>query len=246
MLKDQKELLSAFNKHEVEYLVIGGHAVSEHSQPRATKDLDVFIRADAKNGEAVYRALADYGVPLSGVTPDDFIDKSDTIFQIGIEPNRIDILQSISGVTFDQAWKHRVESVIDGTVPAHFISREDLIENKLASGRYRDLGDVEALREAAVAQSVTPVTAPQTPAQPSAADRKMSTLENALPAELAGQFQWTGENGTVQSYRHLASGDYLYIDAPTGQFYDRDTNPITREAALKRVLPNQPEPGDSL
>ncbi len=156
MLKDQKELLSAFNKHEVEYLVIGGHAVSEHSQPRATKDLDIFIRADAKNSEAVYRALADYGAPLSGVTPDDFNQEPDTIFQIGVEPNRIDILQSIPAVSFDQAWKNRVDSVIDGAVPAHFISREDLIANKLATGRHRDLGDVEALREAARAQSDAP------------------------------------------------------------------------------------------
>jgi len=149
MLKDQKDLLSAFNKHEVEYLVIGGHAVSQHSQPRGTKDLDVFIRADEKNSERVYRALVEYGAPLTDVTSADFRNKPDTIFQIGIEPSRVDILQSIPVVTFDHAWNNRVDSTIDGTIPVHFISREDLIDNKLASGRFRDLADVEALREAA-------------------------------------------------------------------------------------------------
>ena len=151
MLTDQKELLSAFNEHGVEYLVIGGHAVSEHSQPRATKDLDIFIRSDRNNGERVYRALAAFGAPLSGISPADFDNQLDSIFQIGVEPDRIDILQSIPAVSFDQAWKNRVETIIDGSVPAHFISREDLIANKLATGRHRDLGDVESLREAALA-----------------------------------------------------------------------------------------------
>jgi hypothetical protein len=154
--------------------------------------------------------------------------------------------KNIPGVTFEQAWKHRIDALIDGTVLAHFISREDLIENKLASGRYRDLGDVEALREAALAQSVTLALPPQTPAPRGGEDRKISMLENALPPELARQFQWTGENGTVQSYRHIATGNYLHIDAPTGQFYDRDKNPITREAALERVFPTQHEHGVSL
>ena len=152
MLKDQKELLSAFNAHSVEYVVIGGHAVSEHSQPRATKDLDIFIRADQKNSEAVYRALVEYGAPVSGLSPADFRNNPESILQIGVEPSRIDILQSIPGVTFDQVWANRVESFVDETTPAHFISRDDLIANKLAVGRGQDLVDVEKMREAASAR----------------------------------------------------------------------------------------------
>ena len=154
MLKDQKELLSAFNAHSVEYVIIGGHAVSEHSQPRATKDLDIFIRADQKNSEAVYRALVEYGAPVSGLSPADFRNNPESILQIGVEPSRIDILQSIPGVTFDQVWANRVESFVDETTPAHFISRDDLIANKLAVGRNQDLADVEKMREAASARQL--------------------------------------------------------------------------------------------
>ena len=152
MLKDQTDLLRAFNAHKVEYLVIGGHAVGEHAEPRATKDLDLFIRSNKPNSEAVFRALAEYGAPLAGLTPEDFNDKPDSVFQIGVEPARIDILQSIPAVTFDQAWSNRIESTIDGQTRAYFISRDDLIQNKLATGRHRDLDDVERMRAAARAE----------------------------------------------------------------------------------------------
>jgi hypothetical protein len=151
MLKDQKELLSAFNAHSVEYVVIGGHAVSEHSQPRATKDLDILIRADQKNSEAVYRALVEYGTPVSDLSPADLHNNPESILQIGVEPSRVDILQSIPGVTFDQVWANRVESFVDEITRVYFISREDLIANKLAVGRNQDLADVEKMREAASA-----------------------------------------------------------------------------------------------
>lgn len=148
MDKDLKELLLAFNEHGVEYLVVGGYAVGVHSEPRATKDLDIFIRADAKNSEAVFRALGDYGAPLAGLTPENFRDEPASVFQIGVPPQRIDILQSIDGVAFADAWKDRTEALVDGEVPAYVISREHLIQNKLASGRTRDLADVEAIRDA--------------------------------------------------------------------------------------------------
>jgi len=151
--RDLKELLLALNAHEVEYLVVGGYAVGTHSEPRATKDLDIFIRADEKNSVSVYRALAAFGAPLQGLTPDDFKGESSSFFQIGAPPNRIDILQSIDGVSFDEAWKDRIDGVVDGSVSAHFISREHLIQNKLAAGRRQDLADVEALREAARSQN---------------------------------------------------------------------------------------------
>ncbi|MGH9598697.1 MAG: nucleotidyltransferase [Terracidiphilus sp.] len=149
MLKDQRELLSAFNAHGVKYLVVGGHAVSILAEPRGTKDLDVFIKPDEDNSKAVFAALAEYGAPLEGISPADFNDRPAAVFQIGVPPGRIDILQGISGVAFDEAWANRSEELIDGVTPAHLISREHLIRNKLASGRHQDLADVEKLREAA-------------------------------------------------------------------------------------------------
>ncbi|MBV8672379.1 MAG: hypothetical protein JOZ33_03005 [Acidobacteriaceae bacterium] len=146
--KDLKELLLAFNEHRVEYLVVGGYAVGVHSEPRATKDLDIFIRPDVKNSEAVFRALEAYGAPLEGLSAADFRSEPGAVFQIGVPPFRIDILQSIDGVAFDDAWKARVEGLVEGEVPAHVISREHLIQNKLATGRPQDLADVNAIREA--------------------------------------------------------------------------------------------------
>jgi hypothetical protein len=147
--KDLKELLLALNAHEVEYLVVGGYAVGVHSEPRATKDLDIFIRADEKNSVAVYRALAAYGAPVEDLTPDAFKNEPTSIFQIGMPPSRIDILQSIDGVSFDEAWQSRVESLVDGEIPAHVISRDHLIQNKLTTGRAQDIADVEAIRNSA-------------------------------------------------------------------------------------------------
>lgn len=146
MTEDLKELLRAFNAHAVKYLVVGGYAFGVHAEPRATKDLDLFIRSDEENGEAVFRALAQYGVPLGGLSPADFADGS--IFQIGQPPARVDILQHIDGITFDEAWEHRIEGAIDGEVAAGVISKDDLILNKLASGREQDLIDVKVLRAA--------------------------------------------------------------------------------------------------
>jgi Nucleotidyl transferase of unknown function (DUF2204) len=151
MFKDQTDLLLAFNAHNVDYLVIGGHAVGEHSQPRGTKDLDLFIRSDKRNSEAVFRALAEFGAPPSGLTPEDFHGHPESVFQIGVEPGRIDILQSIPAVAFDEAWPNRIESMVDDRTPAHFISPDDLIKNKLATGRHRDLDDVERISAAMAA-----------------------------------------------------------------------------------------------
>lgn len=149
MTPDQREFLYVLNAHKVKYLLIGGYAVGVHSQPRTTKDLDIFIRSDQENSEAVYRALADFGAPLAGYGPEDFYDG--TTFQIGQPPSRIDILQKIDGVEFDDSWESRVQGVVEGTtVPV--ISAEKLVQNKLASGRTRDLADVEAILATAQAK----------------------------------------------------------------------------------------------
>lgn len=112
MLKDQIDLLSELNAAGVEYLVIGGHAVNAYGVPRMTKDLDVLIRADETNSEAVYRALASFGAPLEGTSPADFRD-GESIFQIGVEPARVDIIQAVPGIAFDKAWNNRVAGTAD-------------------------------------------------------------------------------------------------------------------------------------
>lgn len=145
--EDLRQLLLALNAHGVDYLVVGGWAVGFHSEPRTTKDIDLFIRADDRNSKAVFQALAEFGAPLAGITPADFCDSPTSIFQLGQEPARADILQSIDGVAFDEAWGRRKQFSVEG-IEVNVISAEDLIINKLQSGRLRDLADVEAIREA--------------------------------------------------------------------------------------------------
>lgn len=147
MPKDLKDLLRAFNDHSVKYLVVGGYAFGVHAEPRATKDLDVLIRADEENSAAVFRALTQYGAPLDGLNPRDFMDGS--TFQVGRPPARVDILQRIDGLTFDEAWENRIEGLIDGEVHISVISKNDLIRNKLATGREQDALDVKTLRASA-------------------------------------------------------------------------------------------------
>jgi hypothetical protein len=147
MPKDLKELLRAFNDHAVKYVIVGGYAFGVHAEPRATKDLHLFIRSDEENSQAIFRALAQYGAPLGGLSPADFMEG--TVFQIGQPPARVDILQHIDGLSFDQAWENRIEGMLDGEIRTIVISKEDLIKNKLASGREQDLLDVKKLRTAA-------------------------------------------------------------------------------------------------
>jgi predicted nucleotidyltransferase len=146
MPTDLKELLRAFNDHAVKYLIVGGYAFGVHAEPRATKDLDIFIRSDEENSKAIFDALTQYGAPLAGLSPHDFMDG--TIFQIGQPPTRIDIVQHIDGITFDEAWGNRIEGLVDGEIKTAVISRNDLIRNKLAAGREQDLLDVKTLRAA--------------------------------------------------------------------------------------------------
>jgi hypothetical protein len=114
---------------------------------RATKDLDLLIRSDEANSAAVYRALSQYGAPLDGLSPQDFTDGS--TFQIGQPPARVDLLQHIDGLTFDEAWQNRIEGLLDREVQVNVISKDDLIRNKLASGREQDLLDAKKLRAVA-------------------------------------------------------------------------------------------------
>jgi hypothetical protein len=149
MCPDFKELLSVLNAHGVKYLVIGAYAVSIHAQPRATEDLDILVKADAENAEAVFSALARFGAPLEGLTPADFAQPG-PFFRMGREPVGVYILTTIPGVDFDDAWPRRVEAVVDSAtgLKASIISRQDLIDAKLAAGRPQDLADVDAIRKA--------------------------------------------------------------------------------------------------
>lgn len=143
MHSDFEELLSIFNAHEVKYLVVGGHAVMLYTEPRYTKDLDLWIEASHENALRVFRALAAFGAPLTGLTPADFAHE-EFFYQIGVPPVRVDILMSLTGLTFSAAWPNRSESTI-GSQKVWFIGRADLIRNKRASGRHIDLHDAESL-----------------------------------------------------------------------------------------------------
>jgi hypothetical protein len=145
MLRDQRDLLCAFNAEGVEYLVVGGHAVNMHGVPRLTKDLDVFIRGSELNSERVFRALARFGAPLTGYSAADFHGHDEDVFQIGVEPNRIDILQTIAGVDFDSAWQRREMFEVEDGLIAPFLSLDDVLTNKLLVGRLQDLADADRL-----------------------------------------------------------------------------------------------------
>ena len=144
MFPDFKELLSALNEHNVRYLVVGGYAVSHHAQPRATKDLDIFVSPDPANAIAVFSALARFGAPLEGMRPTDFTDISN-FFRMGTPPMMVDILPHIAGVDFEDAWTRRVSVGVDDKLSVPFIARTDLLAAKVAAGRPQDLADVAAI-----------------------------------------------------------------------------------------------------
>lgn len=143
MYPDFKELLLAFNAHDVEYLIVGAHALAAHGHVRATKDLDLWVRPEQSNAQKVLKALSDFGAPLRDLTADD-LSRKETIFQIGLPPLRIDVVTGIDGVEFPEAWPDRLETSFGG-VPAFVISRHHLITNKKTAGRLQDLADVEQL-----------------------------------------------------------------------------------------------------
>ena len=142
---DFRDLLAALNAAGAEYLVVGAHALAAHGHPRASKDLDVWVHATADNADRAYRALATFGAPLDDLSVED-LSTADTVFQIGVEPVRIDIITSIDGVDFEEAWPDRVSADYGGQ-PVSVISRRHLIQNKKAAGRPQDVADVDALEK---------------------------------------------------------------------------------------------------
>lgn len=136
-------MLFALSEANAEFLLVGAYALAVHGHPRATGDLDIWVRADSKNAPRVFQSLAAFGAPLDDLTIED-LSKPGVVFQIGVEPSRIVILTAISGVDFNRAWDRRVSIEMDG-VCINVLGREDLIVNKRASGRPKDLVDADTL-----------------------------------------------------------------------------------------------------
>ena len=143
--QDFKDLFKAFNAEGAKYLVVGAYAVTFHAEPRYTKDLDVWVEPTVENARKIWAALTAFGAPLVDVSVEDFADQ-DMVYQIGIEPNRIDILMGVTGLDFPSAWEKRVSSRY-GDQPISVLSKEDLIVSKKAAGRQQDLLDVDNLQK---------------------------------------------------------------------------------------------------
>jgi len=141
--KDFKEFIALLNKNNVHYLIVGGYAYSYYAEPRFTKDIDIFIETSAQNAYNLMASLEEFGFKDVGLTAADFLESGKTI-QLGQAPIRIDIITSIDGVLFDEAWQNRTEGTF-GDIPAYFISKQDLLKNKKAAARLQDLADIEKL-----------------------------------------------------------------------------------------------------
>jgi len=141
---DYKEMLECLSEEKVRFLLVGAYALAVYGYPRATKDIDFFVRASPENAASLVRALSRFGAPLEGISEMDFASEG-IVFQIGNSPRRIDILTRISGIDFESAYANRRVVSVDGLeVPV--ISLSDLIANKQASGRAQDLADIEKLK----------------------------------------------------------------------------------------------------
>jgi hypothetical protein len=143
--KDFKELLALFNAHDVDYVIVGAYALAFHGAPRYTGDLDVLVRPDRENGERVLNALNAFGFASLGLTEEDF-SSPNKVVQLGYPPSRIDILTSLTGVSWDQVAAGRIKSVY-GDVEVNYLGKNELVQNKRALGRMKDLADIEAIGE---------------------------------------------------------------------------------------------------
>ncbi len=145
MSPDFADILSALSAAGVEFLIVGAHALAAHGVPRATGDLDIWVRPTPDNAARTLQALAAFGAPLADLSVDD-LTKTDTVFQMGLPPARIDILSGITGVSFSEAWDRRV-TVRLGEQDVAVLSKADFVANKTAVGRPKDLADMALLDE---------------------------------------------------------------------------------------------------
>lgn len=146
MNSDFKDLLQSLHECEVRYLVAGGYAVIHHSQPRYTKDIDIWLEPTGENARKLMRAFQIFGIPMVGVTQDDFATPG-TQFNLGVAPCEIDFLTTIPGLEFESAWENRVISE-ENDFPIQYLGKSDLIRAKQTAGRPQDLADLDELRRA--------------------------------------------------------------------------------------------------
>jgi len=145
MHQDFLDLLRAFIDRNVRFLIVGAYALGVHGRPRATGDLDIWVDPTPSNAANILRALETFGAPLEQVTARDF-SRPGVVFQMGLPPVRIDVLTELSGLTFDEAWATRTTAAF-GPLTVNVLGREAFIKNKRATGRTKDLGDIESLGE---------------------------------------------------------------------------------------------------
>ncbi len=143
--KDFRELLELFNANKVEYAIIGGYALAFHGAPRYTGDIDLLVKPDKENAQKILNVLKDFGFSSLTLASDDF-SLPEKVVQLGVPPVRIDIITSITGLTWEQIAPNRVKGVY-GDVPVYYIGRQEFIINKKAISRHKDLADIDALEE---------------------------------------------------------------------------------------------------
>jgi len=143
--EDYKDMLSALLDESADFILVGAYALAAHGFPRATLDMDLWVRPSHDNAQKVCNALASFGAPLSQVSAADF-EKEDMVVQIGVAPRRIDLVTGISGLTYDDAWRGAIVRDIEG-IRVRILSMPDLIRNKLASGRPKDIEDAKLLQK---------------------------------------------------------------------------------------------------
>jgi hypothetical protein len=143
--KDFEEFIELLNKHKVKYMIVGAYALALYAKPRNTGDIDIFISRSDANAACMIKVLEDFGFESAGISKEDFLSES-RVIQLGVSPVRIDIMNKIDGVLFDDAFK-RIEIVKFGNTIANFISKTDLISNKLSSNRLKDKADLEELQQ---------------------------------------------------------------------------------------------------
>ena len=141
--RDFRELLALFNEHKVDYIIVGAYALAFYGAPRYTGDIDILVKPDAVNARRIITALEKFGFGAVGLTATDFTI-TDKVIQLGMPPVRVDILTSITRVTWEEVFLGRVEGKYGG-IPVAYIGREQFISNKKALGRKKDLADLEAL-----------------------------------------------------------------------------------------------------
>jgi hypothetical protein len=143
--QDFRDLLALFNAHKVDYLIVGAHALAYHGAPRYTGDIDIFVRPDPENAKNILSVLEEFGFGSLGLTVEDFTVHGKVV-QLGVAPVRVDIVTSLTGISWEEAYVRRVTGTY-GDIQVYFIGREQFIQNKRAIGRKKDIADLEAIGE---------------------------------------------------------------------------------------------------